>query len=397
MTTFDSRWQDRLTERQAAGLLRRRRILTSPQGVNVSVDGRTFRSFCSNDYLGLANDPRLKKAAVKAITDSGVGGGASHLVLGHHYEHEALECELAEFTGREKALVFSSGYMANMAVVAALANKTDGVFEDKLNHASLIDGGLLSGARFQRYLHNNAQSLSNYLIRFDEKNSREDAKKLVVTDGVFSMDGDVADLKSISTVCRHHDALLMVDDAHGLGVIGHQGRGSVSHTQLTVDEVPVLIGTFGKAFGTAGAFVAGSSLLIDYLMQFARPYIYTTSMPPAIAAATRESLRIIQGSDDKRAHLQTLIAYFQTELKFLGFDVLESNTAIQPIIIRSNEKLIRLSTFLEEQGFLVGAIRPPTVPENTARLRVTLSAEHQKNDVDALLASLKQAQHLGLL
>jgi len=220
---------------------------------------------------------------------------------------------------------------------------------------------------------------------------------LVVTDGVFSMDGDVADLKSISTVCRHHDALLMVDDAHGLGVIGHQGRGSVSHMQLTVDEVPVLIGTFGKAFGTAGAFVAGSSLLIDYLMQFARPYIYTTSMPPAIAAATRESLRIIQVSDDKRAHLQTLIAYFQTELKCLGFDVLESNTAIQPIIIRSNEKLIRLSTFLEEKGFLVGAIRPPTVPENTARLRVTLSAEHQKNDVDALLASLKQAQHLGLL
>ena len=397
MTTFDARWQDRLTERQAAGLLRRRRILTSPQGVNVSVDGRTYRSFCSNDYLGLANDPRLKKAAVKAIADSGVGGGASHLVLGHHYEHEALECELAEFTGREKALVFSSGYMANMAVVAALANKTDGVFEDKLNHASLIDGGLLSGSRFQRYLHNNAQSLSNYLIRFDEKNSREDAKKLVVTDGVFSMDGDVADLKSISTVCRHHDALLMVDDAHGLGVIGHQGRGSVSHMQLTVDEVPVLIGTFGKAFGTAGAFVAGSSLLIDYLTQFARPYIYTTSMPPAIAAATRESLRIIQVSDDKRAHLQTLIAYFQTELKCLGFDVLESNTAIQPIIIRSNEKLIRLSTFLEEQGFLVGAIRPPTVPENTARLRVTLSVEHQKNDVDALLASLKQAQHLGLL
>lgn len=397
MTVFEQHWQQQLSVRQHAGLLRERRVLESPQGTRIVLDGDSYLSFCSNDYLGLADDPRLKEAITTAVQDCGVGGGASHLISGHHAEHEALEQELAAFTGRERALVFSSGYMANLAVIAALACDKDVVFEDKLNHASLIDGGQLSGARFQRYLHNDSASLARHMERIDASGKHPQARQLVVTDGVFSMDGDVADLAALAQVCQQRDALLVVDDAHGLGVIGHQGLGTLSHCTVSSEQVPVLVGTFGKAFGTAGAFIAGSTLLIDYLTQFARPYVYTTAMPPMLAAATRVALQIIQEGDDKRLHLQRLIRHFGEGLDSLGIERLPSITPIQPIVVGSTDKLIALQHFLNNQGLAIGGIRPPTVPANTSRLRVTLSAAHQDQDVERLLECLAQARRKGLV
>ena len=403
MSVFKRQWREGLQAKKDAGLWRQHRTLNSPQGVNVNVDGRLLLAFCSNDYLGLANHHDLKHAAVDAINASGLGSGASHLVIGHHREHQLLEEELAEFTQRDRALVFSSGYMANLALVSTLVGKSDTVLEDKLNHASLIDGGLLSGARFQRYLHNDTASLERYLGRFDQQHQQVSSeinaqrKQLVVTDGVFSMDGDVASLGDISRLCQQHDACLMVDDAHGLGVLGPEGQGCVADAGLSQEEVPVLMGTFGKAFGTSGAFVAGSNELIEYLIQMARPYIYTTAMPPAIAAATRASLKLVQQADDKREHLKQLIYQFRQGAGQLGFELMASHTAIQPIMIGDTHKAMALSQYLESEGVLVTAIRPPTVPDKTARLRVTLSASHSFEDVDELLEALAQAKVAGLV
>lgn len=402
MSIFKQQWREGLQAKKDAGLWRTHRTLNSPQGVNVNVDGRLLLAFCSNDYLGLANHHDVKHAAVDAVNAAGVGSGASHLVIGHHREHQLLEEELAEFTQRDRALVFSSGYMANLAIVSTLVGKSDVVLEDKLNHASLIDGGLLSGARFQRYLHNDSASLERYLQRFHQQEQSPQSesyvqrKQLVVTDGVFSMDGDVANFTELATLCQQHDACLMVDDAHGFGVLGPEGRGSVAEAGLSQDDVPVLVGTFGKAFGTSGAFVAGSDELIDYLIQMARPYIYTTAMPPAIAAATRASLKLVQQADDKRAHLKQLISYFRQGASDLGFDLMSSDTAIQPIMIGDTHQAVALSQYLESEGLLVTAIRPPTVPDNTARLRVTLSANHCFADIDELLEALAKAQRAGL-
>jgi len=358
-------------------------------------------AFCSNDYLGLANHPDIKQAAIDAIEQHGVGSGASHLVVGHHQEHDLLEAELAKFTQRDRALVFSSGYMANLALVSTLVGKGDAVLEDKLNHASLIDGGLLSGARFQRYLHNDLSSLERYLSRFSSDTNSVN-KQLVVTDGVFSMDGDVAELDGLSKLCKQHDALLMVDDAHGLGVMGLQGRGSLfDHNKLesplSQDDVPVLMGTFGKAFGTTGAFVAGSNELIEYLIQMARPYTYTTAIPPAMAAATRKSLEIVKVADQQRAHLSGLIFYFRKGVEDLGLQLMPSTTPIQPILIGDSQQAVALSQFLAKEGVLVTAIRPPTVPAGTARLRVTLSASHQFTHIDKLIDALKKAILAGVI
>lgn len=391
MSLFTEHWKALKEARQQAGLWRKPRQLNSPQVPHARVDGRPYLAFCSNDYLGLASHPEIKQAAIESIERDGVGGGASHLVIGHHDQHALLEKELAEFTGRERALVFSSGYMANLGVISALVGKGDYVLEDRLNHASLIDGGLLSGARFKRYLHSDAKSLQTHLSK------HSDGKCLVVTDGVFSMDGDLAPLNELSDVCSEHDALLVVDDAHGLGVVGEQGRGSVSEFGLSQSEVPVLIGMFGKAFGTAGAFVAGSEELIEYLIQTARPYIYTTSMPPAIAAATRKSLQLIQAADEERIHLARLIASFRERVSSLGLQLMDSNTPIQPIVIGDNQKALDVSKYLEQEGLLVMAIRPPTVPENTARLRVTLSAAHTSEDLDMLVDTLSSACSKGLI
>lgn len=379
MSSFTKHWLEQKQARQKAGLWRTHRRLSSPQEPKAIVDGRELIVFCSNDYLGLANHPEVKAAAIESIQNDGVGGGASHLVIGHHDQHALLEEELAAFTGRERALVFSSGYMANLGVISALVSKGDTVLEDRLNHASLIDGGLLSGARFQRYLHNDMSSLASRL-----EASREKGKTLVVTDGVFSMDGDVAELSSIAELCKQEGALLLVDDAHGFGVLGEKGAGTVSEQGLSQTDVPVLIGTFGKAFGTAGAFVAGSADLIDYLVQSARPYIYTTSMPPSIAAATRASLKLIQSSDDRRERVRALIKQFRKGVDHIGLDLMDSQTPIQPILIGDSHKALGLSKFLEDNGVLVSAIRPPTVPENTARLRVTLTANHTPEQVECL-------------
>lgn len=371
-----------LAQKKAAGLYRQRRTLASAQGARVIVDGRELLNFCSNDYLGLASHPALVAAFAEAAGRLGVGSGASHLVCGHSTEHEALERELADFTGRERALLFSTGYMANTGIVQALVGKGDAVFEDRLNHASLIDGGLASGARFQRYHHNDMVHLESLLA------ASAASKKLIVTDGVFSMDGDLAPLPELATLAARHDAWLMVDDAHGLGVLGENGAGIAGHFGLDSAALPVLMGTLGKGVGSFGAFVAGDAVLVDYLVNTARPYIFTTALPPAVAAATRASLVLIRQEAWRREKLFGLIAHFRAGAARLGLDLMASPTPIQPLMLGDNERALRWSWQLEQQGFLVGAIRPPTVPPGSARLRITLSAAHEEADVDALLVAL---------
>ncbi|MHB9796616.1 8-amino-7-oxononanoate synthase [Pseudomonas sp. MT3] len=374
----------RLAQRQAEDLYRRRPLLESPQGPDVVIDGRPMQAFCSNDYLGLANHPEVIAALRAGAERWGVGGGASHLVNGHCGPHHELELALAEFTGRPRALLFSTGYMANLGTVTALAGKGDSVLEDRLNHASLLDAGLLSGARFSRYLHNDAASLA---ARLD----KAEGSTLVVTDGVFSMDGDLADLPSLCATARKRGAWVMVDDAHGFGPLGANGGGIVEHFGLGMDDVPVLVGTLGKAFGTAGAFVAGSEELIETLIQFARPYIYTTSQPPAVACATLKSLELLRAENWRRDHLNALIARFRSGAEAIGLRLMDSPTPIQPILIGGSRQAMALSAELRERGILVGAIRPPTVPAGTARLRVTLSALHSEAQVDHLLVALAES------
>ena len=371
----------RLAARHAAHLYRQRPLLESPQGPLVRVDGCELLAFCSNDYLGLANHPEVIQALRDGAEKWGVGGGASHLVIGHSTPHHRLEEALAEFTGRPRALLFSTGYMANLAAVTALVGQGDTVLEDRLNHASLLDAGLLSGARFSRYLHNDAQSLASRL----EKAS---GNTLVVTDGVFSMDGDLADLPALCAAAKQKGAWLMVDDAHGFGPLGASGGGIVEHFGLSLEDVPVLVGTLGKAFGTAGAFVAGSEELVETLIQFARPYIYTTSQPPALACASLKSLELLRTESWRREHLGRLIARFRQGAAAIGLSLVDSPTPIQPIIVGSSERALALSAALRERGLLVGAIRPPTVPAGSARLRVTLSASHSEAQLERLLEGL---------
>lgn len=377
----------RLAERRAADLYRQRPLLQTPQGPEVVVDGQPLLAFCSNDYLGLANHPEVVAAWRAGAERWGVGGGASHLVIGHSAPHHELEEALAELTGRPRALLFSTGYMANLGALTALVGQGDTVLQDRLNHASLLDAGLLSGARFNRYLHNDVASLQSRL-------HKAVGNTLVVTDGVFSMDGDLADLPGLSGVARARDAWLMVDDAHGLGTLGRHGGGIVEHFGLGIDEVPVLIGTLGKACGTAGAFVAGSDALIETLVQFARPYIYTTSQPPALACATLKSLQLLRREHWRREHLATLIRQFREGARQLGLQLMESQTPIQPILIGDSARALRLSQLLRARGLLVTAIRPPTVPVGSARLRVTLSAAHSQAQVQLLLNALAECYPL---
>ncbi|MGE8304158.1 MULTISPECIES: 8-amino-7-oxononanoate synthase [Pseudomonas] len=373
----------RLAERRAADLYRQRPLLESPQGPEVVVDGQPLLAFCSNDYLGLANHPEVIAAWQAGAERWGVGGGASHLVVGHSTPHHQVEEALAELTGRPRALLFSTGYMANLGAITALVGQGDTVLQDRLNHASLLDGGLLSGARFNRYLHNDPASLASRL-------DKAVGNTLVVTDGVFSMDGDLADLPALAKVARARGAWLMVDDAHGLGTLGAQGGGIVEHFGLGIDDVPVLIGTLGKACGTAGAFVAGSDALIEALVQFARPYIYTTSQPPALACATLKSLELLRRETWRREHLAALIRQFRLGAEQIGLQLMDSPTPIQPILIGDSAQALRLSQMLRERGLLVTAIRPPTVPAGSARLRVTLSAAHSEAQVQLLLNALAE-------
>ncbi len=369
--------------RKDQGLFRQTLVAQSPQGPLMKINGQHYLTFCSNDYLGLANHPALVAACKDAADEFGVGSGSAHLVNGHSHYHQQLELALAEFTGREAAILFSTGYMANLGVVGALLNKQDAVFEDKWNHASLLDAGLLSGARFQRYLHNDLDNLQTRLQRSDAR------RKLIVTDAVFSMDGDSADLTRLASLAKQHDAWLMVDDAHGFGVLGAHGAGLCEQHHLGQDEVQVLMGTLGKGLGSAGAFVAGSRELIDYLTNFARPFIYTTAMPAAIAAATLASLKIVKGEPERRQHLQKLIALFRAGAQQQGLRLLPSSTAIQPILIGDAKDALRMSEQLKQLGIMVTAIRPPTVPLGSARLRVTLSAAHSEQHVLQLLDALK--------
>ena len=375
--------QEQLDKRKADGLYRTRRVTDGPQGPELVVDGRRMLAFCSNDYLGLAADPRLAEALKRGVARYGVGAGAAHLISGHSSVHHALEEELAAFTGRDRALLFSTGYMANLGVISALLSRNDSVCEDRLNHASLIDGGLLSRASLKRYAHADVAALEAQL-------RHAPGHKLVVSDGVFSMDGDVAPLAALHETAAAHDAWLMVDDAHGIGVLGPQGQGSVADAGLGQDQVPVLMGTLGKAVGTAGAFVAGSEALIETLIQAARPYIYTTAMPPAVAEATRAALRIVAEEEWRRERLLGLVQRFRHGAQKLGLKLMASSTPIQPILLGDTATANRWSDALQREGILVSAIRPPTVPDGTARLRVTLSAAHTPAHVEALLAVLAE-------
>ena len=343
-------------------------------------------NFCSNDYLGLKDHPEVTRAFIEAASKYGVGSGASHLVSGHGPEHEALEQELAAFVGRPRALVFSSGYMANLGVIGTLADQNATVVSDKLNHASLIDGCRLSGAEVRRYRHGDAAHAAELLSATGE------ATRLLVTDGVFSMDGDLAPLPQLALLARETSAWLIVDDAHGLGVVGATGRGCCEQFGLGIEAVPVLIGTFGKAFGSFGAFVAGDADLIEYLLQKSRTYIYTTALPPAVAAATRAALRISQRESWRREKACALARRFQQGLRERGINAgSESSTTIVPVIVGDPARALAISAKLEQGGFLVTAIRTPTVPPGTARLRVTLSAAHEETQVDALVNAFAQA------
>ena len=373
-----------LQQRRQDGLYRRRKVQQGMQGVEVVLDGKPCLAFCSNDYLGLSHHPDVIKAMHDGINEFGVGSGAAHLINGHSSAHHALEEELAEFVQRPRALLFSTGYMANLGVVSALLQRGDRVFEDRLNHASLIDAGLLSGARFIRYAHNDTQDL--------EKKSSEDiaGDSLVATDGVFSMDGDLAPLPELARLCKDRDAWLMVDDAHGLGVLGQHGAGSIEHFGLSQIDVPVLMGTLGKAFGTFGAFVAGSEELIETLINQARSYIYTTASPPAVAAATRVSLKLVQQESWRREKLQSLVAQFRTGAESLGLELLDSPTPIQAVMIGDSQRAVDCSEALWKEGIYIPAIRPPTVTAGTARLRVSFSADHEPAHVVQLLNSLEK-------
>lgn len=352
------------------------------------VDGNKSIGFCSNDYLGLANHPKVKQAMIDAIKIYGTGSGASHLVNGHSIAHHQLEEELAEFTGYPRALLFSTGYMANLGLCQALLEKTDYVFEDRLNHASLIDGALISGARLQRYLHNDVASLEKKLAKIKISDKTASAETLVLTDGVFSMDGDIAELVALSSLCKKSNSWLMVDDAHGFGTLGATGKGCLQYFELEHNAVPIYMATFGKAIGTAGAFIAGSDELIETLIQKARTYIYTTAMPAAIAEATRCSLKLCQSEPQHLQALNNNIAYFRQCCSESAIPVSASQTAIQPLLIGDDEKAMRISQQLFDRGLLVTAIRPPTVPEGTSRLRITLSAKHSHQHIDQLLEAL---------
>ncbi len=381
-SSMDSELQSRLDQRKLDNLYRQRHVLESAQDVQVQVDGKTCVAFCSNDYLGLASHPAVIDSLRRGAETYGVGSGASHLIYGHSHEHHALEEELAAFTNRPRALLFSTGYMANLGTIQALADKGDHIFEDRLNHASLLDGGLASDARCHRYHHADSDDLS---LRMQKVTS---GRKLVVTDGVFSMDGSLAPLPALVEACQQHNGWLMVDDAHGFGVLGENGGGITEHYGLGLSELPILMGTLGKGFGTFGAFVAGSEALIETLIQYARTYIYTTALPPAVASATRISLKILQRETWRREQLKSLIERFRSGVEELGLELMASTTPIQPVLLHDDELTQKVGEQLQSKGFLVGAIRPPTVPVGSARLRVTLSAEHTEEQVDRLLDAM---------
>ena len=401
--------QKELDDRAAQGLLRRRRTLSTPQGVRITVDGKPYLSFCSNDYLGLANHPQIIEALQQGAQQFGVGSGASHLVSGHFDAHQQFEDAFAEFVGKPAALSFSTGYMANLGVVQALVGRGDTVFADKLNHASLNDAMLLSRAEVKRYRHNDmahlAELLSNSVI----------GRKLIITDAVFSMDGDIAPVQELLSLCEKYDAWLLLDDAHGFGVLGEQGRGILNASSPLSNSLPdrgerdsslsrerervreradspriIYMATLGKAAGVSGACVAAEQVLIDTLLQNARSYVYTTASPPALSVALQASLQLIKDEGWRRERLQQLILQLRKGTHDLPWKMMESATPIQPLLVGGNEAALALSEGLRARGIWVAAIRPPTVPQGTARLRITLSATHTEKDIAELLEALHE-------
>ena len=390
---IDKQLEQTLIEQKARHLYRQRRIMQGPQGAEVTIDGKQFLAFCSNDYLSLANHPKIVAAFKQGADRYGMGSGASHLINGHCLAHHALEEELAEFVQRPRALLFSTGYMANLGITSALVGRRDGIFEDRINHASLLDAGLLGDSQFTRYKHRDADHLSQQLSKSKAH------RKLVLSDGVFSMDGDLAPLPKLAEVAKANGAWLMIDDAHGFGIMGKQGRGSLEYFSMTSEDVPILMATLGKALGTFGAFVAGSQPLIETLIQQARTYIYTTALPPAMAEATRVSLQLVIQETWRREKLHALVQRFRQGATQLGLPIMDSFTPIQPILIGQAQQALTISAALEQRGILITAIRPPTVPPDTARLRVTLSAGHTTAHVDQLLDSLAHvwAKHMAVI
>jgi 8-amino-7-oxononanoate synthase len=359
--------------------------LEGSQGAHVSIAGQNYLSFCSNDYLGLANHPELIEAVCEGAHQYGVGAGASHLIIGHHTSHHKLEEMLANFTGFPRALLFSSGYMANAGVVTALAGRGDEIYSDKLNHASLNDAAMLSHAKWIRYPHLDLAILEQRLS-VSQANC-----KLVITDAVFSMDGDIAPVTELLALCEKYNAWLLLDDAHGFGVLGNQGRGIVSHFNFSSPRI-IYMATLGKAAGVSGAFVAGQEVVIETLIQYARSYIYTTAMPPLLSYTLLKSLVLIKREGWRRRKLIQLTNHLKKELQLLRWNLLPSDTPIQPVIIGGNSEVMQIRNALQERGILIPAIRPPTVPKNSARLRISLSAAHSTKDIERLAAALRELE-----
>lgn len=390
LRTLYQKNRQRLTQRAEQSLMRTHKTL-DVNGVGGIYQGQNIIQFASNDYLGLSNDTDIKNAFKTALDNNAFGAGASHLISGHTSAHKRLERELAEFMNYPRALVCSTGYMANLAMVCGLLSKGDALAQDKLNHASLIDAGQLAkaqhGIAHVRYQHVDVQSLAQQLGTLNDMES-----VMVATDGVFSMDGTIAPLDELSKTCKAHNATLAVDDAHGIGVLGQHGRGSVEHFGLPPQDAPLVMGALGKAFGGFGAFIVGDEDLIEAIIQFGRSYIYTTASPPALAVAHSTALEKIKTDTWRRDKLNDNIAYFKNLASELGIPLIPSDTAIQPVLIKQNEHAQIISQALLDKGFYAPAIRPPTVPKNTARLRVSLSASHSLEHINNLLQAL--AQHL---
>ena len=373
-----------LLELEGKGLKRMLRTVEGPQGREIIIDGKRVLNFCSNNYLGLADDPRLAQAAVDSLNKEGFGAGASRLVCGNMSSHQALERKLAQFKETEAALLFSSGYMANVGIIPALFGREDIIFCDKLNHASIIDGIILSQAEFKRYPHNDMIALESLL-----KESQRTKKRCIVTDSVFSMDGDIAPLPAIVALAEKYNCTVMVDEAHAVGVLGKNGKGAVEHFGLQ-KKIDIQMGTLSKAAGSFGAYCCGSRELISFLINRARSFIYTTGMPPSVAAASFRSLEIIEMETHRRERLWQNTHYIKEALKVLGLDTLDSQTPIIPVVVKDAALAVEFSKKLFEKNILISAIRPPTVPVNTARLRLTVMATHEQRDLDYLLEHMRK-------
>jgi 8-amino-7-oxononanoate synthase len=374
---------EEINQRKSSGLYRERKIINSAQGALIEIEGQQYINFSSNDYLGFANNAELKDCMIAAIDKYGVGAASSQLIVGHLTPHKLLEEKLSQFLDRDAALIFPTGYQANLAIASVLIDSNTVVLQDKLNHASLIDSALLSKGKLVRYRHNDVENLKTLL----EKNKKYNL--VVMTDGVFSMDGDYALLREIAELSKKYNALLIVDDAHGLGVLGERGAGLLEVLNLDQQQVPIIIGTFGKSFGASGAFVSGSKLHIEAFIQKARTYIYTTALLPSIAATMTRAIDLVSEGDYLRKNIKDLVLHYKNQTAGSGLNIGESMSHIQPLIIGKAAQALAASKELYENKILVTAIRPPTVPKNTSRLRISITAKHTKDQIDLLVETLK--------